>query len=103
VNKVLLLSLALLLPGCTQQVKPDVPVAVHYKYIVNTIPSGLLEIPDPVYKIDPINSTDKDAANWLIDSEKRAVEIEDKLKAVREFQDNQLRNLKVPPEDLIKN
>lgn len=97
-----LLTIALLISGCnTCPVQPDQPVAVKYKYVVTEIPAEILEIPEPMYTIDPVNSSDKDAATWIVDSERRARLIEDRLKAVKKFQDKRLKSL--PAEDVIKN
>lgn len=102
-KKLMIIVALLTLSGCTWPVKPDQSTVVKYKYIVNTIPEEMLTVPSPTYKIDSVSATDKDASKWMIDSEKRYQEIEKKLKAIKTYQDDKLKNLKVPPEDLIKN
>jgi hypothetical protein len=86
-------------------VKPDQdkPIVVKYKYIVTTIPDTMLMIPPKVDKVDPFSITDKDAAKWLIDSEVRSSTIESQLKAIKTYQDEKLKSLSYPPEDIIRN
>ena len=102
--KILFLVLTLLLTSCatTSQIV-DQSTAVKYKYVIITIPDDMLAIPTPERSIDPNVATDKDAARWMIDWEKRYQEIEKKLKLIKTFQDQKLNELKLPPEDVIKN
>ena len=100
----LFLMLGISLSACDlMPVKPDQPVAVKYKYIVNTIPAEMLTVPANIPDLDLSVATDKDAAKWMIDSEQRSQEIEKKLKAVKTYQDDKIKNLTVPAEDVILN
>ena len=103
-NKLIIFILTIFLTGCvTFSKKPDQELIVKYKYIVTEIPAELLVIPAPMYKINPKTATDKDAAQWLIDSEKRFLEIEKKLQAIKAYLDKKLKELNIPENDLIKN
>ena len=103
-KKLLIIMMAISLSACELfPVKPDQPVVVKYKYVVNTIPDEMLSIPAAVPDLDLSVATDKDAAKWMIDSEQRAQAVEKKLKAVKLYQDDKIKNLKVPVEDVILN
>ena len=103
-KKLLILMMAISLSACELfPVKPDQPVLVKYKYIVNTIPEEMLSIPTAVPDLDLSVATDKDAAKWMIDSESRYQTIEKKLEAVKTYQDDKIKNLSVPAEDVIMN
>jgi hypothetical protein len=103
-KKLLILMMAISLSACELfPVKPDQPVVVKYKYIVNTIPEEMLSIPTAVPDLDLSVATDKDAAKWMIDSESRYQTIEKKLEAVKTYQDDKIKNLSVPAEDVIMN
>lgn len=101
----LLLVLALSLSGCSALFKPEVaqPVAIKYKYVITTVPSSMFEVPAPMYKIDVEKATDEEASQWMIDSEKRAQEIERRLLKVKEFIDLKIKSMKLLPEDVIVN
>lgn len=93
-----------LLAGCeTNPIKPEEKIVTKYKYVVTTIPEEMLEVPKPVPNIDTKTSTDKDAALWLVEKEKRTQELEKKLRAVKSYQDRKLKELTVPKEDIIVN
>jgi len=104
VKNIIISCLAALLVGCanTKQLV-DQSVVVKYKYIVMLIPEEMLTIPDLERKLDTMIATDKDAAKWMIDWERRYQEIEKRLRTVKEYQDRRLRELTLPPEDVIKN
>ena len=100
----LICCLSFLLFGCaTQKQLVDQSVAIKYKYVVMTIPNEMLTIPDPERKLDTSIATDKDAAKWMVDWERRYQEIEKRLRTVKEYQDRRLKELTLPPEDVIKN
>jgi hypothetical protein len=93
-----------LLSGCaTQKQLVDQTVAIKYKYVVMTVPEEMLAVPDIERKLDPTTATDKDAAKWMIDWERRYQEIEKRLKTIKTYQDRRLKELTLPPEDVIKN
>ena len=93
----------LLLAGCEAIPTRDGPLLVKYKYVVISIPDELLELPSPMYKIDPDKATDKDTGLWITDSERRALELEKRLKKIREYQKRQLEEVnKLPQPDVIK-
>lgn len=97
------LLIALLLTGCEAMPTRDGPLFVKYKYVVISIPDDLLEIPPPTYKIDPSAATDRDASVWMIDSERRAVELEKRLKRIKAYQQKQQDEVaKLPQPDVIK-
>ena len=103
-KKLLILMMVISLSACELfPVKPDQPAVVKYKYIVNTIPEEMLSIPTAVPDLDLSVATDKDAAKWMIDSESRYQTIEKKLEAVKTYQDDKIKNLSVPAEDVIMN
>ena len=94
-----------LLTGCSTlcPTPKDPQVAVKYKYVVNQIPDDMFTIPGQPYTIDPDLATDKDAAEWMLTSEARYIEIEKKLKAIKDFQEKKLKGLTYPAEDVIRN
>jgi hypothetical protein len=79
------------------------PVATKYKYIVTEIPETMLVVPANVNPIDTKTATDKDAAKWMIESEKRSKIIEQQLKAIKQYQEDRLKLIDVPKTDIIKN
>lgn len=98
------LTMCFALTGCIGTMPPqrDAEIIVKYKYIINTIPAEMLEVPAPVPNIDAKTADDKTVGNWMLDSEKRALAIEDKLKAVKDLQDKRLEEAKkLPKEDVI--
>jgi hypothetical protein len=101
-KKLLIAFMALSLSGCAHFLCKEPDQIVKYKYIVTTVPDDLLTIPAPIYKIDPTKATDKETGLWMIDSERRAIEIEKKLKQIKELQDKQLQDMKkLPADDVI--
>lgn len=104
-KKLLILTLILLLTGCSTfpTVQPEASVVVKYKYVVTEIPAELMSVPDPMYQLNLETATDKDAATWLVDSERRAKIIEERLKSIKLYQDNRIKSLNYPPEDIIRN
>jgi hypothetical protein len=94
-----------LLSGCAllQQQKQEQPVVIKYKYVVMTVPEEMLEVPPVERKLDTTTATDKDAAKWMVDWERRYQEIERRLKMIKSYQDRRLKELTLPPEDVIKN
>lgn len=102
--KTLILFLAILLTGCaTDKQLVDQTVAIKYKYVVMTIPEEMLEMPETESFLDTATASDKDAAIWMIDWERRYQEIERRLKMIKTYQERRLRELTLPPEDVIKN
>jgi uncharacterized protein YceK len=97
------LVLGFMIAGCstTETLCKEKPQVVKYKYIVNQVPAKLLEVPAPMYKLDLSTATDKDVALWMIDSEKRAIEIEQKLIQVKTYQDARLKELSTLPADNV--
>lgn len=91
----LIITICLLMMGCSSITKKESPTQiVKYKYIAYTVPSELLTIPTPITRIDPKRVTDKDIGIWIIDSERRSIELEKRLKAIKTLQEKQLRDLK---------
>jgi len=100
--KLIIVACALSLVGCaTTSIPKDQPVAIHYKYVITKIPPALLSVPDPLRYLNTKTATDKDAALWFSELYGRGLDMETKLKAIKQFQDDKLKNLKVPPEDII--
>jgi PBP1b-binding outer membrane lipoprotein LpoB len=98
--------ISVFLVGCNHMPQvPEASVVTKYKYVVVTVPQDLLTIPSQVSPIDPKTATDKDAAKWMLDSEARYIEIEKRLKSVKAYLDNKLKelqiDLKIPKEDVI--
>lgn len=97
------LFVAAMLVGCaTEKQLVDQPVVIKYKYVISTIPDEMLTVPEPEAAIDPNTATDKDAAKWFVAWEKRYQEIERRLKAIKDYQIQRLKELKIPPEDVVK-
>lgn len=99
-----LLLLLPLLAGCpgTAPTKPDQPAVIQYKYVVTKIPDELFKRPEGCADIDTKVATDKDAAKWMIECEKRNAEIERRLDRVKRYQDEKLKSLSVPEADIIR-
>lgn len=96
--------LVLSIAGCAiDEVKVDAPAVIKYKYVINTVPDEMLVKPDPIPRIDPAVATDKDAANWMLESEKRYMIIEKRFDAVKQYLQEKIMNFKIPAEDVIKN
>lgn len=96
----LILSASLVGCGGTMPVEPN--TVVKFKYIVNTIPEELLTIPAPIPNINPATDDDNTVGLWLLDGEKRALEIEGKLKSIKKLQADRLEEVKkLPPDDVI--
>lgn len=73
------------------EVKPS--VVVEYKYVSAPIPEEFLDIPANIQPINLEKATQKEVADWLARSEGRALDIENKLKAIKKTQ-NQNKELK---------
>lgn len=101
---IIALCLVILLGGCasTKQLV-DQSVVVKYKYVLMTIPDEMLVIPEVEKNLDLTTATDKDAAKWMIDWERRYQEIEKLLKTIKTYQNRRISELTLPPEDIIKN
>jgi hypothetical protein len=99
---ILTLIMSASLAGCFGTIPPVEPnTVIKFKYIVNTIPGDLLTVPPYVQPL-PETANDQDIANWLLDGEKRSLEVESKLKAIKKLQDDRLKELeKLPKEDVI--
>ncbi len=103
-KKLIALLLVAVLAGCaTQKQLVDQTVAIKYKYVVMLVPEEMLAIPEVERKLDTTIATDKDAAKWMVDWERRYQEIERRLKTIKTYQDRRLKELTLPPEDVIKN
>ena len=102
--KTLIILSCLFLVACNP-IRPceEQPIVTKYKYIVTEIPDTMLVIPANVNPIDTKVATDKDAAKWMIESEKRTKVIEQQLKAIRQYQEDRLKLIDVPKTDIIKN
>jgi hypothetical protein len=104
VKTLIALCLAVMLGGCaTDKQLVDQSVAIKYKYVVMIIPEEMLTVPNVERKLDPNVASDKETAKWMIDWERRYQEIENRLKTIKAYQDRKLRELTLPPEDVIKN
>ena len=92
-----------LITGCvTQPTVRDAEIIIKYKYIVNTIPADMLSIPAQVGKVDPTIDSDDAIATWMLDGEKRYLEIEGKLRSIKDLQDDRLKELeKLSKDDVI--
>ena len=101
-NKLILIC-ALVLAGCATTPATVPNVAIKYKYVISTIPDELLQVPPVAASIDVNTATDKDTAVWMINWEQRYQEIEARLKLIKAYQDRKLKELNLPPEDVIKN
>jgi hypothetical protein len=88
----LILSLSLI--GCsTAPLIGSTPsIIVQYKYVSAPIPEEFLVIPAPVQALDLTNATQKSVADWLVRSEYRTKDLEDKLKLLKKNQDLQIIN-----------
>jgi hypothetical protein len=91
---------AAMLTGCeTNPTIPEPSIVIKYKYIVETVPDDMLVVPNSLPKIDPNSTDDAALADWLLDGEKRALEIESKLKAIKALQEQRLKDLDAYPKD----
>ena len=89
------------LVGCANM-QPPKDIVVKYKYVVNTIPEEMLTVPPQVPAIDITTADDITVGGWMLDGEKRSLEIEGKLKSIKDLQDKRLLDLKaLPAEDVI--
>lgn len=98
------LCIAALLSGCaTTKQLVDQSVAIKYKYVVMLIPEEMLTVPEPERMLDTKVASDKETATWMVDWERRYQEIEKRFKTIKAYQDRRLKELTIPPEDVIKN
>jgi uncharacterized protein YcfL len=85
----------LILVGCGSTPKaPEPTQVIKFKYVMYSIPNELLSIPSQVTRLDPLKATDKDVSLWILDSEKRSIEMEKKLKTIKRLQEKQKADLK---------
>ncbi len=85
-----LIVLSCLLVGCSS-LCTSVPVErliVKHEYIAAEVPLELLTIP-PQLPVPGATATDKDLALWLLDNERRTLELEQKLRHVRALYEEQ--------------
>lgn len=92
----LILVLASVLQGCAP-FKTVPETIIKYKYVVITAPEEHLKIPAQIAPLDTKTATDKDAGNWILDTERRSLELEAKLKRIKELQDRRLKELESLP------
>ena len=97
---IIALLLGAALVGCATAPPPQ--TVTKYKYVIVQIPDKMLELPPPVPDIDTSTATDKDAAEWLLSKEERVRILEKMLSAIKALQDNRLKTLNVPPEDIVQ-
>lgn len=98
---VAILALSAALVGCASNPPNEPNTVIKFKYIVNVIPDDMLAVP-PIVEALPADATDQVIGNWLLDGEKRALEIESKLKAIKKLQADRLKELeKLPKDDVI--
>jgi uncharacterized lipoprotein NlpE involved in copper resistance len=87
---ILAMALIMSLVGCattSNEIKPS--VVVEYKYVTSPIPDESLAMPDKVDPIDIKTATQRDVADWLARSEQRTKDLENKLKVIRDNQEQQ--------------
>lgn len=86
------------LTGCATA--PNIPVEpkviIKFERVVATIPSDLLNIPEPIpnLPIEVLKSDDRAVAKWLLDSEDRMLSLEAQIRRIRELYIKQLREAK---------
>ena len=99
---IFIIFICFVLVGCNSTPKKEPPTQIiKYKYVAYRIPPEILTIPAPVNRIDIKKATDKDVGLWIIDSERRTIEIEKRLKVIKSLQDKQMTDLKkMNPEDV---
>lgn len=86
-----LVLLILSLAGCCTA--PTVPpLIVKDHFITRVLPSEHLEIPDYGPSIDVKVATQKDVAAWAVQTEQRMLNMETKLKKIKQIQDDNLAN-----------
>ena len=99
--KINIILSVLLLSGCASTIQKESDVVTEYKYIVATPPKQFVELPVKVDNIDPSNATEKDLALWIAKSAERSIKMENNLKAIKEYYDNIIKNLKIDKNQLI--
>lgn len=89
-KKILIALLAILLVGCAVQA-PDVKpsIIIQDRYVASPIPDALLVIPPQVSPLDLSTATQKSVADWLVRSEARTQDLEEKLIEIGKIEQDQ--------------
>ena len=98
--KFIAVSLALLLGGCACQqelIQPSV-VTVN-RYLVPSLGTELTSVPPQPPAINLDTATQREVANWLLDSEQRIVILENKLRAAGQAYEALIKKKNLKPED----
>lgn len=62
-------------------------IVVKTEYVVRKAPDTLFDIPPYAKKINSITATQKDVAEWIIESEGRTQILENNIRSLKAFQD----------------
>lgn len=91
---VLAILLATALTGCAGGAgwRQEPSVIVQYKTEYITIPEDHLVIPDDIPMVDLKTATQKTIAKWIADKEERSIEMEKKLRKIKELQDERIKS-----------
>lgn len=79
-----LLVVCLFLTGCATQ---QIETVTKVERVVVRPPVEMLNIPPRVMDIDVDNATQRDVAQWILQSEQRTQQLEEQLKSLKKFFD----------------
>ena len=86
-KQLLIVLFALLVTGCATTCEPELQTVTKLERIVVKPPIELLTIPPYNMPIDVDFATQRSVADWILQSERRTEQLEDQLKAIKKFYD----------------
>jgi hypothetical protein len=87
-NILLIAVTSVFLTGCFGsfgKVKPELVTADRVEYVLRTPPAEFFTIPDQVKNIDLETAKQSDIARWVLATEKRVYELENKILGIASF------------------
>lgn len=90
-KKLIIIPLIMSVSSCCLFSPPPKPETVYVPkttYVVREAPSELYDLPAKVPPLDLSKATQKDVALWLTKEYERIVKLEEKLKALKKFEDS---------------
>jgi len=97
---ILILSILILLSGCSTVCKmcanKNPNIVVKTEYVIRKAPETMFDIPPYSARLNIDGFTQKDIATWITESEGRTQILENKIQALKKFQDSPITPVEIP-------
>lgn len=98
--KILVILIITILSGCATTEPPVAPsVLIKNTYLIPSLGPDIIELPKNVRPLDLTTATQADLAKWLLENEKRVVELEGKVAAARNISGLLIKKNSLKPDD----